>query len=147
MAAKNNINPYLLAAAAGAGLFIFYKLFKKQAPEVSTGQTVNTELTQAILKTPLSYPPGQYKIGADNLKNAMFDVGTDENSIFRIFNLLKNNADFLALVSAFGIRPKYEFGINVGSWNLGQWLQDELSSGELLKINQILVSKGITYTI
>jgi len=147
MKKTDNLNPYILTAVGAAALFILYKLFKKQAPEVSTGAEVNKELTEAIKKSPLSYPLSQYKIGADILKTAMFDVGTDEDSIFRTFNYLKNNADFLALVTAFGIRPKYEFGINVGNWNLGQWLQDELSSGELLKLNQLLVSKGITYTI
>jgi hypothetical protein len=81
---------------------------------------------------------------------AMDGYGTDENAIISVFYSLKNNADFLALIAAFGTRE-----ISSGSWNpeanfngtLTAALVSELDISEIITLNNILKAKKITYRI
>ena len=67
---------------------------------------------------------------------------------------LKNDADFAALVGAYGVRTYDQcgniFGLNIAgrvSGNLFTAIIDELDQGERNGINKFLESKGITYRI
>jgi len=87
---------------------------------------------------------------ANKLFQAMDGYGTDEDSILSAFYSLRNNADFLALVAAFGTRE-----ISSGTWNpeanfngtLTAALANELDISYIIKINNILKAKKITYRI
>jgi len=90
-----------------------------------------------------SYSTTQYSSWADQIYSAgLAAFGTDEAAIYRIFSLQKNNADILSLYAAFGKR-RLEFTTIKG--DLGAFLQSELNSSEISRVNGILKSKGITY--
>ena len=81
------------------------------------------------------------------LVSAMEGLGTDETAIKSVFSKLKNDADVLAVMSAFGTRE-----IGSGSWfvpnyrgDLAGALRDELDSAEIDKINSTLASKNIKF--
>lgn len=66
----------------------------------------------------------------------------------RAFKQLNNNADFLLLKKAFGVRTYDDafFG-QVKNVTLESAIQDELTNGSIESLNKILKSKGITYQI
>jgi hypothetical protein len=137
-----------------AGVVVYYlvKGVVKRIPsreEVQAGSNEldvlnqNSETKQKITKQ-------QAESFANVLQVAMDGYGTDENSIISVFSKLKNNADYLAVSNAYDIRevssgrfnpePNYK-GTMAGA------LRSELSSYYTAKINSILRSKKITYSI
>lgn len=90
-----------------------------------------------------------------SLANQIFDAcdgyGTSANKIKEIFKLLKSNADYDALKSAYGVREVSSGAGNIFVSNfegdLAATLRDELRSGQLEELNQILTSNGISRTI
>lgn len=85
-----------------------------------------------------SFTTSQYKAMADKLYWAMKGWGTDEDAVFEVINALKNNVDFLKIRSEFGIRDGYD---------MKEWFYGDFSSSDIQKINNLLYTKGITYTI
>jgi hypothetical protein len=88
---------------------------------------------------------------ANDIFDSMDGYGTDWDTIVSSFNKVKTDADFDALVVAFGTKT-----VNSGTGNifvsnftgdLIACLNDELDSSELEEINTILQKKGITKTI
>jgi hypothetical protein len=130
------------AAAIGLGYFALKNLFKRNYSKETTTQS---QRDADQLKGTLTYPLTYYKQAADTLQAAMFDLGTNEESIYRIFSSLKNSKDLFQLISTFGVRPYYNFGLKQGNYNLGQWFTEELSNSEIGKINSILASKKIDF--
>jgi hypothetical protein len=95
-----------------------------------------------------NYSNSQFIIWANRLEQAMFDIGTDETAIYSIFNYMKNNADFLTLNKTFGLRTYtggYLPAFLNAKLNLSQWIQEELNSREIQKLNDILKKNNITY--
>lgn len=82
-------------------------------------------------------PLSKIKGLADALYNAMKGAGTDYNRVMQVFSNLGNNTDFLLLQREFGIRDDE---------NLNQWINDDLSSGQVSKLNNYLRTKKITYS-
>jgi hypothetical protein len=80
----------------------------------------------------------------------MDGYGTDENQIVTTWGFLKNNADYLAVVKAFGTRE-----ISSGSWNpeanfigtLPSALANELDYSYLALLNKMMQNRGITYRL
>ena len=134
-------NPLQSAAIAAGSLFLFSKLKTKSNKD--TADQVNEELNQPGIS--LSYPLSNYSLMADQLQSAMFDAGTDENTIYAVMAKLKNPKDLLQLIKSFGLRTYTVFGWPQGNYNLGQWIQEELSTTEKDKVNQILAGNGINY--
>lgn len=135
-------NPVKSAGIGLAALLIFNRV--KGSSNKDTSNIIDDELEESQLQ--LSYPLSNYNIMADQLQSAMFDAGTDEQTIYTIFKKLKNPKDLLQLVKAFGRRTYYVFGYPQGNYNLGQWIQEELSDSEKQEINSILQSNNINYT-
>lgn len=135
-------NPLQATGILALSIFAINKLTKK-ASNKDTADQVDNELNESGLT--LSYPLSNYNLMADQLQSAMFDAGTDENTIYQVMGKLKNAKDLLQLIKAFGIRTYYQFGWPQGNYNLGQWFQEEINSSEKDKVNQILSSKGITF--
>ena len=90
-----------------------------------------------------TYPENWYLISADALEKAGFDFGTDEETMFRIFSKLKSNCDFEKLFNAYGKRFYNVFW----KYNMIEFLDAELSNSDREKINSIMKSNGITYSI
>lgn len=87
---------------------------------------------------------------ANAIHTAMDGYGTNEDAIYVAFRQLKNNADFLAVTKAYGVRK-----VSSGQWSvvgdmkgtLTQCLQDELDSDERKKVNEILKARNIRFRI
>ena len=143
---KKEQKPYLIGALAAALLY-FFILRRKPSPEQEEAGELTQEAAQAGSAT---YPNSQFYAWATVLEEAMFDLGTDEDSIIYVFSQLRNNADFLKLKQAFGTRA-YSGGALPVWFNedltLEGWLTQELSSDERQEVNSILASRGITYRI
>lgn len=87
---------------------------------------------------------------ANSIFTAMDGYQTNEDAIYVAFRQLKNNADFLAVSKAYGVRE-----VSAGQWSLvrdmkgtlTQCLQDELDSTERKKVNEILKARNIRFRI
>lgn len=136
--------PFIIGGAAALLLLL---LFRKKSSAAQEASQIQSESDTAGATT---YPQSQFFAWANRLEQAMFDVGTDEDAIFDVFSRLNNNADFLALKQAFGVR-NYTGGFVPGFFSddlsLDGWLQQELDASEMAAINNKLASKGITYRI
>jgi hypothetical protein len=109
---------------------------------------VQNELQNEIKKKPASYPDSQYRTFANTIETAGFDLGTDEDAIYSTFRKLKNNTDYLKLLTAWGKpnRKVYEWGVG-RNMTLPQYIRWEMDDSEVKKVNDILQSKGIKYRV
>jgi hypothetical protein len=116
--------------------------------EESEQKTTTSELDEAKKKTPLTYPQSQYANFANIIETAGFDLGTDEAAIYSVFRNLRNDADYLALATAWGkpTRKIYDFGMGYNV-TLPQYIRWEMNAKEAAKVNAILKSKNIKYRV
>jgi len=146
----------LITVAVGGGVawFIYDRFIKSDAKKRNKQETkdVDNELEEAKKKTKLSYPLSQYQAFAKIIEIAGQDAGTDEQAIYSVFMKLKNNADYLQLVKAWGVArqvyPEWILFYSSGQkMSLQQFLRYEMDEKEIKKINYILTSKGIKYRV
>ena len=148
-------NLVTIAVGGGVAWFIYNRFIKSDAKKRNKQETkdVDNELEQAKKKSKLSYPLSQYQAFAKIIEIAGQDAGTDEQAIYSVFMKLKNNADYLQLVKAWGspkrqVYPDYILFYSTGyKMTLPQYLRYEMDEKEVKKINNILASKGITYRV
>lgn len=146
-----------IAIVVGAliGGYILYKLFKgvqAQKGNLSEVQQAYTELDSLNSNPATGQKITKYQ--AEQMANVIFTAidgwGTDENAIAKVFSRMSNNADFLAVSKAFGIRK-----ISSGAWNpepdykatMTEALHIDLSDSEKEMLNKILIKKKIKYRI
>jgi hypothetical protein len=148
-----------IALVAGIGLFTYFMLKKsgglltsiKKFTGQATTEDINRSTTEDI-KTlnkqgiKPTYYASQYVQFADTLYNAMitsnpFD-GTDEDAIYSVMRLMKNDVDINMLVKSFGTR-RMEFSLKGGG--LAAFLQDDLDKKEMAIVNKILSDNNINY--
>jgi len=94
----------------------------------------------------LSYLRGEYYSMCSTLEAAMNGWGTNEDSIYEVIMRLNTQDDWNYLQKCFGIRKK-DGGTFLPdiTGDLKAWLVDDLSSGELKKVRDILRQRGINY--
>jgi hypothetical protein len=105
-----------------------------------------------------SYTPSQYESYSISLAEAMNGCGTTEETVFSVFNGMKNKADVLSLINAFGVRSyrpcaasqpisytRWLFDNDAFGGTLPTWLEYDLSASDKEKINEILSSKKIDF--
>lgn len=127
----------------GIGLYAYYR-FKKFTTVPTAAETAQIEaLTVAASGQRPTFGDTVYVGFADKIVSAGTTwFGTNESSIYAVFAQLNNDLDMLKLVQAFGNR-RVEYS---AAWvSLPAWLESELDSKEMAKINDILKSKGIKY--
>lgn len=117
-------------------VFIVVLHFAKKFYKNWQNQNVINNLENDINVQKISYPLSYYPLWATDLFNAMDGVGTDEETIFTIFNKMKTLEDVLQLISSFGVKNEQ---------TLTQWIVDDLGTNERGTINSILSSKSINY--
>lgn len=142
---KLTTNLVTLGVISVIGIVVYRRLFKKTT-DVKNEQQEQDEIKKELDPLKLSYPKSQYYQLAQTIQVAGFDAGTDEQAIYDVFKTLKNDADFLALRQAWGKKKIYDWGIPY-IMTLSQFLRWEMNATECGKINSILKSKGIKYTI
>lgn len=141
----------VIALAAIGGGYLLYRGIKKQADKAkgikpsSSSElpaNINTDIKEQAKKTPLSYPLSVYETYAQDLYGAMYQFGTNEDTIFRIMGYMKNDADVLQLIKAFGVRPAGGSQLFIGNATLNEWFSDELDTTDIGIINKTLASKN-----
>lgn len=93
-----------------------------------------------------SYSDSQYSGWANQIFAALDGYTSDELSVYRVFANMKNDADVLKLINAYGIRE-----ISSGAGNptpnfkgtLAGAITDEFDHAEITQINKILGLRGI----
>ncbi len=153
---KEQVN-FLKVAAIGLGGYLVYKAFKKvgksvkdvfgnYSDEKELVENINSEQKELKKKgMTLSYSLYTYKSDAEILKNAMGRLGTDEDSIYRVFSKMNNDLDVSELFKQFGTHLYAITPINFQYLDLNGWISEELNNKEITKLNQILANNNITY--
>ena len=140
------IAAYLMFKKSGS-LLSSVKKFTGQATtediNKSTTEDIKTLNKQGVKPT---YYASQYVLFADKLYNAMITSnpfqGTDEDAIYSVMRLMKNDVDINMLVKSFGTR-RMEFSLKGGG--LAAFLEDDLDKKELAIVNKILSDNKINY--
>ena len=148
-----------IAITAAVGIAA-YLMFKKSGSLLSsvkkfTGQATTEDINKSTTEDikilnkqgiKPTYYASQYVQFADKLYNAMITSnpfqGTDEDAIYSVMRLMKNDVDINMLVKAFGTR-RMEFSLKGGG--LAAFLQDDLDAKEMAKVNKILSDNKINY--
>jgi len=146
-----------ITAALAIGAYILFKKTGGIATTIKkfTGQQttedINKSTTEDIKKLSTlgmkpTYYASQYVLFADKLYNAMITSnpfnGTDEEAIYSVMRLMKNDVDINMLVKSFGTR-RMEFSLKGGG--LAAFLEDDLDKKELATVNKILSDNNINY--
>jgi hypothetical protein len=147
---KINKNKIIKGALIVAGIIILRKIFFGGNSDEDAENEANLTDLQKLEKKGIvpNYSDSQYYIWADKLESAMFDIGTNEDSVYNVYRNIKNDADFLKLEMAFGEREYtggYVPGVLYGNFDLSEWLEQELVSSEIGVINWILYRNGVNY--
>lgn len=129
----------------------------KQANKL--GQDASKEVVELRKQgiTP-SYGQSQYESFCLKLVLSMDGCGSDEQSIYNVFEAMKNKADVLTLIKTFGVRfyqpcaasspisyTKWLYDNESFGGGLSTWLSYDLTDGEIQKINSILSKKSIDF--
>ena len=148
-----------IAITAAVGIAA-YLMFKKSGSLLSsvkkfTGQATTEDINKSTTEDikilnkqgiKPTYYASQYVQFADKLYNAMITSnpfqGTDEEAIYSVMRLMKNDVDINMLVKAFGTR-RMEFSLKGGG--LAAFLQDDLNTKEMATVNKILSDNKINY--
>jgi len=142
----------LIVAGIGGALYLIfkYKPTKEQKDYIDAAKSMLDHLSADYGIVP-SLTNGQFSSMVTTIVRALDKCGSDEDSIYRMFEMLNNEADLYKLIVSYGI-AKYD-GCFEGSlpywtvhYTLGESLQSDLSSSEVQRINSILGTKGISFS-
>lgn len=119
-------------------LVIFWSRIKALVQSIVNKGGMNEDLNDHINQTgeTPTLSNVQANLLANKLYQAMKGIATDEDTIYACFNQLKNTADVLKLIAAFGTRD---------GETLDQWIRGDLNRWEINKLNNNLANKGIAY--
>lgn len=134
-----NLNATPLVFAAGAlGVVIVVVIIVSivKAIRRSKDNAYFRDNKKAIQKSELTYNEADYTNFANKLYAAMKGVGTDEDAIFSVFQLMQTESDVRQLINTFGTKK---------GETLQEWLLSDLSMADISKLNGILAYNGINY--
>lgn len=141
----------IVGGIAGILYLIFkYKPTKEQKDYLEAAKSMLYHLAADYGIVP-SLSKGQFSSMVTTIVRALDKCGSDEQSIYRTFEMLNNEADLYQLIVSYGI-AKYD-GCFEGSlpfwtvnYTLSESLQSDLGDSELQRVNSILGSKGINFS-
>jgi len=144
--------PFTWTLVIGLGAFVGYRIFKGVAKGLgpkppTTEKEVLDEVRNLERQLKPTYADSQYPGYADAIYAARHGnrvFGTDEDAIWRILALMKNDLDFAKLVQAFGMR---RLSFQTTKADLIGFLNDEMNPEEIATCNSILSGNGITYKV
>lgn len=110
---------------------------KQETEDANKERDIANEVNNAITTSNVTLSQVQLNTLADKLYKAVKGSGTDEKSIYDAMRTLQTKDDVLALIKTFSVRD---------SMTLREWLYDDLNNSEISKINDILLSKGISFS-
>jgi len=144
-----------ISVIAGVGVTMYFtvKSVKKLADKIN--QNKDEKDVKNDLKDLNNEPETKQKISdsqaksfASGLFSAMDGNATDEDAIYSVFTKVKNEADVLAIIKAFGtksLRLEYLWAFESYKGDLAGCLREELDDSEMSKLNSILTKKGIKF--
>lgn len=153
----------LITIAVIGGGYLIYRNMKKnqelnQANQQGTAAAQELAALAAQGITP-SMSVSQSEGLCQQLVQAMTGCGTDEDSVYAVFQQMQSKADVLQLVNTFGVRYYqpcvWTSPVSYAIWQandqaygggLSTWLGYDMSTSEIGKINAILTGKGIDYS-
>lgn len=110
---------------------------KQETEDANKQRDIANEVNNAITTSNVTLTQVQLNTLADKIYNAVKGAGTDEKSIYDAMRTLQTKDDVLALIKTFSVRD---------SMTLREWIYDDLNNSEVSKINDILLSKGISFS-
>lgn len=110
---------------------------KQETEDANKQRDIDNEVNNAITTSNVTLSQVQLNTLADKIYKAVKGSGTDETSIYDAMRTLQSKDDVLALIKTFGVRD---------SMTLREWLYDDLNNSEISKINDIFLSKGISFS-
>ena len=110
---------------------------KQETEDANKQRDIDNEVNNAITTSNITLSQVQLNTLADKIYKAVKGSGTDETSIYDAMRTLQSKDDVLALIKTFGVRD---------SMTLREWLYDDLNNSEISKINDIFLSKGISFS-
>ena len=115
-------------------------------PPVPPPTPVPTPTPTPTPNTGYSYDSAQYNDWADQLQSAFDGPGTGWETCERIYRMMKNRMDILALHDAYGSRViTTPYGWDSNSMTLPQTLEYEFSPGNFTDLNAIIKKTGYQY--
>ena len=149
---------YATLAAGGLGIYAIINYFGRHSKPGETPEAAQAELGQLASQgiTP-TFSEYQFKSWADSIRTQFngcdLSFGTpwrlteSGQTIYDIVKQFKNDADFLMLITVYGVRMYDQCGPFTGNFkgNLYAAVKDELASDEIKTINSKLASNNITY--
>lgn len=140
-------------AGVGVGAIIVYNLLKNPKTPQQKQFLADCKKRLEELATQYGILPStdlSFTGLANEIVTAINDCGTDEDTIYRVFRSLRNEADLYSLFIAFGVAG-YK-GCFEGSYfgnvhrTLPEAVTADMTNGEVSQVNSILASKNLTYT-
>jgi len=149
----------------GAVVFVGAKIYgllkktddeKQEDIENDTTKQVNKELEQEIKNgTPLSHPDSVYKTAASLIQNELngceFLLAYEESVAKEVLRVVQNQADWLALIKAFGVRKIENCGWGSTMYSLPTLLKEQLGQTQWnfksvwTNLSLELTKRGIKY--
>lgn len=120
--------------------FVVWNKFGKSKSETEEKEkkgNLNEEINKEINLNNVTLTQVQLNTLSDKIYKAVKGAGSDEKSIYDAIRTLQTKDDVLALIKTFSVRD---------SMTLREWLYDDLNNSEISKINDILLSKGISFS-
>jgi hypothetical protein len=148
----NNVTKILIIAGVSGVGYAIYRYFKpkktkeyfKEQEQLNTGGGKAGAGGGTTTPTQ-TYANAMYSMFAEQIWDAAHAnnfTGTQEDEIYDVFASMKSDIDISKLISAFGKRRMY---LTFSDAPLKQWIQAEMDSKEIAKINSILQSNKIAY--
>lgn len=110
--------------------------YKGKLSDTIKNRTLAESLDEEIDQDNITLTQMQLNTYASSLYAAMKGAGTNENKIYSVFRGLGTRSDVLQLIKTFGVKD---------GMTLTEWMNDDLSSKEIDKINSILANNNINY--
>lgn len=103
-------------------------------------------LTSETIQSQLTHTPAEFEILADSLEEAMTTMGAENDQVLEVIGKMNTKSDVLKLISTFGERTNYFFGIPKYTRGLAVWLNEEFGEDTMKEINGLMASKGINFS-
>ena len=147
-----------IAAVIAIGLFVggrkLFGLFDKSQAEKDREKDQKSQLEkeakEALKTSKLTRKPSEYASAADTIYKSLnrASIDDDANAAELAFtSIINSEADLAELKRIYGTRPLYNFGFEVGSFDLISTLSREFSDGRKKDTINILAKKGVNISL
>ena len=137
------------AVAVGIGVAVYFSIKKRisLAGSFAEKRQIDNAIEDLAKKNiKPTWSKSTYLLAANQIFTALDGAATDENVIERIFERMKNDADILSLMEAYGIR-EVKSGlplVNNFKGTMAGAIADEFDEFEVKSLNKILTKNGVT---